>query len=317
MVFLHITIDTEFDHCAPVREQAIYCRIGGRSHGLGFVLDSFARFGIRATFFVETAHTLLLGPEPMRPVVDAILAAGHDVQMHVHPLWLGEAEGWAQLGDAMHELDEACCRRLIEAGQASFAAWQAPPPLAFRAGNLAMGRNAYRALRACGIAISSSVGVAIHASAEPELWIENGRRVIEGVVEVPVLGYADAMLGERRHIKNLTITGSGARETIALLRRAEASGIEDIVLLTHPFEFVKRLDEDYIAMEPSRVNQTRLRALCEWVSASSDCRSATFRERAPIWIEKGSVDDQPLAAPLSAALTRMVENKLNDLIRWY
>lgn len=317
MSFLHITIDTEFDHRAPDREQAIYCRIGGRSHGLSFLLESFAAFDIRATFFVETAHTLLLGTEPMRPVVDAVLEAGHDVQMHVHPLWLGETEGWPQLRDHMHELDEACCRRLIEAGQAAFATWQAPPPLAFRAGNLAMGRAAYRALRECGIPISSSLGVGIHRSPEPELWIENGRRVIEGVVEVPVLGYADLTVGERRHIKNLTIIGSGAKETVAVLRRARQAGIEDIVLLTHPFEFVKRLDEDYIAMEPSRVNQGRLRALCEWVAKTPDCRTATFRERAPCWIERGSVADLPLAAPLSAALVRMVENKLNDLIRWY
>jgi len=317
MSFLHITIDTEFDHRARAREQAVYCRIGERSHGLDFLLECFADHDLRASFFVETGHTLLLGAEPMRPIVARILEAGHDVQMHVHPLWLAEAEGRTDIEDSMSALDEASCRRLIESGQAAFAAWGAPPPLAFRAGNLAMGRGVYCALRSCGIPISSSVGLGIHRSSDPELWIENGRRVIEGVVEVPVLGYADARLGERRHIKNLTITGSGLREMIALLERARAAKLEDVVLLTHPFEFIKRLDELYIEMEPSRVNQARLRALCAWVAASPHLRTATFEERAPAWLANGSVADTPLAAPLSAALARAVENKLNDLLRWY
>jgi hypothetical protein len=212
----------------------------------------------------------------------------------------------------MDELDEATCRRLIAAGQDAFAAWGAPAPIAFRAGGLAMGRTVYRALSACGIPVSSSIGVGIRPAAEAELWIENGRRPIEGVMEVPVLGYADAIWGRRRHHKNLTITGSGTRETIAVLRRASAVGIEDVVLLTHPFELIKRHDEQYIRIEPDRVNQARLRALCAWVRGTDICRTATFRERLPSWMRRGRVEDAPLTAPLGPALARMIENTLND-----
>jgi hypothetical protein len=325
-----ITIDTEysaggyFEHPEtenPVTDQVVFCRIGDRSHGLGFLLETFAEFGVKATFFIEGAHTLMLGPEPMRAAVAAILDAGHDAQLHIHPMWLAGENGripTRPVNDSIHAMDEESCRRAIEAGQAAFSAWGAPPPSSFRAGNFAMGRAAYRTLSSCGIPISSSIGVGISRPDETELWIEGGRRIIDGVVEVPVLAYADAHFGARRHLRNLSITGSGTSETAAVLLNARAQGVEDVVLLTHPFEFIKKYDFRYRDLEPNRVNQRRLRKLCAWLSASEGAfKTVTFTERAGAWLERGEAQSAPVLAPLSTSLMRMVENKLNDSIRWY
>ena len=321
-----ITIDTEFSAGgdgaaglkAPVTDQAVFCYIDGQSHGLEFLLRSFAEFGIKATFFVEAAHTLLIGPEPMRAAVAAILAAGHDVELHLHPMWLAAAAGEkAPLNDSMAALDEAQCRYLYETGLAAFAAWGAPAPIAFRAGNLQMGRAAYRALKPYGMALSSSIGIAIHAPPEPLLQIENGRRMIDGILEIPVLTFADLTLGARRHLHNLTITGAGAAETRAMLRQARASGLEEVILLTHPFEFIKKFDDRYQDLAPNRVNQRRLHGLCRWLAAQRDAfETTTFRERAPLWQKIGETTPQSLASPLPASLWRIIENKANDRFRW-
>ena len=330
MIGVHITIDTEFsaggyfsnpDTCVPVTDQAVFCNVDGRSHGLGFLLQTFAEFRIRGTFFIEAAHTLMLGSDPMRPAVDAILAAGHDVQLHIHPMWLA-AEGGrrpiAPVADSIGSLDEDTCKRLIECGQKAFRTWGAPAPLAFRAGNLDMGRAAYRALKACGIRISSSIGIAIHAPSDAGLWIESGRRRIEGVMEIPVLAYADLTLGDRRHMKNLTVTGCGSREVCAVLRAAETRGLEDAVLLTHPFEFIKQSRFRPSRLTGNRINQHRLQHLCQFLASSDGTfRSATFADMAERWLQHDAESGLPLFVPFSAALMRVIENKLNDAIWWY
>ena len=129
----------------------------------------------------------------------------------------------------MEALDEAEAGFLIETGLASFETWRAPRPLAFRAGNLQIGRPAYRALKANGIAISSSLGLAIHRTRDASLWIENGRQRIEGVLEVPILTYSDLKFGRRRHLKNLTnITTLDLRKT-----NITDAGLEHLAGLTN------------------------------------------------------------------------------------
>ena len=330
MTHVLITIDTEFsaggcfDHprrSGPITDQAVFCRINGRSRGLGFLLATFARFHIKATFFVEAAHTLMLGFEPMRPAVEAILQAGHDVQLHIHPMWLDPPAGTdprVARNDSVADLDDASCAHVIDAGLVAFAAWGAPRPIAFRAGNLQMGRGTYRVLREREIPISSSIGVAIDRPRESELWIESGNKVIDGIIEIPVLAYSDLDLGGRRHMRNLTVTGCGSGETLELLRAAQASGLADIVLLTHPFEFIKKWDDGYARIRRNRINQRRLIALCEALAHSSDLFStATFAERACEWLrDRVPSKEIHLRVPLLAAATRIVENKVNDYIWW-
>src|SRR5262249_23597470 len=92
-----ITVDTEFsiagaltypDRYRPVSDPPVYGRIGEREHGLGFLLACLAEHGLAATFFVECLNPSYFGDAPMGRVVGRLLAAGQDVQMHLHPEWL-------------------------------------------------------------------------------------------------------------------------------------------------------------------------------------------------------------------------------------
>jgi len=320
MTTLLITVDVEFSagndpdgsgRRVPVTDRAVFCRIGERSHGLGFVLETFSQYGIKATFFVEAAHTLVLGHEAMRPAIAAIRDAGHDLQLHIHPMWMhgGRIRG----NDSIAALDRETCRSLIETGIDAFAEWGLPKPLAFRAGNLQMRRQVYEALSACGIPISSSIGMAIHLPKERELQIESGHRRINGIVEVPLLTYSDLALGSRRHLKNLTVTGSGTRETLAVLSRARALRHEEVVLATHPHEFIKRSRGNYAEISPNRINQRRLQLLGEWTKALG-MPAETFTQRAPLWLSTPDVGSSSLSVPWTAALGRVIENTLSDLI---
>jgi peptidoglycan/xylan/chitin deacetylase (PgdA/CDA1 family) len=252
-----ITIDTEFsvggafadpERRQPIGETNVTCPVGGREQGLGFLLETFARHGTKATFFVEALQTAWFGDEPMGRVVERIVAAGQDVQLHIHPCWTAfRATDWRQrLGGT--NPDDRCdgrkpaeLQRLIEDGIAALQRMGAPRPIAMRTGNLRADRNVYRAMRGAGLTVASNVGLGYAPPAEPELRLRGGRHRIEGVLEVPVLTYRQ--LGGRAD-RLFTTTACSWTETERLLRSARAAGVETLVLLTHPFEFIKgdRLD---------------------------------------------------------------------------
>ena len=138
------------------------------------------------------------------------------------------------------------------------------------------------------------------------------------VLEVPILTYSDLKFGRRRHLKNLTVTGSGTGESRSVLQRACDAGLEDIVILTHPFEFVKRRNGGYDTITPNRVNQTRLIRLCQEIIASGDYLQArTFSDKAGEWLAGGDLPAVPVAASAPASCFRMLENGLNDTIWSY
>ncbi len=323
-----ITIDTEFsiggafadpERRRPIGEANVTCPVGGREQGLGFLLDTFARHGVRATFFVEALQTAWFGDEPMGRVVERVLAAGQDVQLHLHPCWTAfrEPDWRARLGSG--DPDDHCdgreageLQRLIEDGAAALQRMGAPRPIALRTGNLRADRNVYRAMRSAGLPVASNIGLGLNRPADPSLRLRGGRRRIEGVLEAPVLTYAQGLGGRERLF---TTTSTSWRETEHLLWAAQAGGVETVVLLTHPFEFVKGDRLDPARQRANRINQDRLERLCAFLAANRDRFDApSVAEAAPGWLAAPEAPEPRLATPLWPALGRAVENRANDLI---
>lgn len=95
---------------SPIGAQNVLCEVNGRSEGLGFMLETFRAHDIRATFFTEVLQTAFFGDRPMSEPVQSIAAAGHDLQLHPHPVWtyfdhpnwqqhlVAQLAGWMQRG---------------------------------------------------------------------------------------------------------------------------------------------------------------------------------------------------------------------------
>lgn len=328
MVDVCITIDIEFDiagafawpdRARPLGEPHVYCPAGGRENGLAFLLDTFARHDIRATFFVEVAQISYFSDAPMGRVVERIRAAGHDVQMHLHPCWhyFRDPDWPARLGSVPP--NDHCDGRalsdlvgMIEDGLEAFARWGLARPIAFRSGNLHSDRTLYRALSECGIAVSSSIGLAIAPPAEPELQLTGGRAWIEGVLELPVLTYRELAIGRWRRNRLLTIAAASSRESIALLRQALQTNAGPVVILTHAFEYIHGAMRSGQA-RPNGMTQRRLTELCVFLRENRDAFSpVTFAQAHERWLAAGPIAGTVLRPPLPAVLRRMFENKLAD-----
>ena len=324
-----ITIDTEFSIAGaftnagqqPVAEPLVWCNVDGQSEGLGFMLKTFAKYDVQATFFVETVHRFWFKNDPMRPIAQQIRAEGHEVQLHTHPGWsLFAHQDWWDQARAQRGRDDFKARTvassvaLIEQGIATFKEWDLPRPLAFRSGNLQHDDNLYQALAQTGIPYSSNVGVGIYDSGDPRYTLYSGQHERHGVRELPVLTFSDWTIGNKRHIKSLTIAGSSFAETRSLLEKARAAGIPLVVILTHPFEFVHNHDITFAQNRRHDLTQRRLVQLCKFLKDNDDRFDACGLAQAAAALPA------PTAAPANTllegalwqALPRMVAQVAHD-----
>jgi len=323
-----ITVDTEFsiagafrDSAAfPMAEQRVWCVADEESHGLGFMLNCFRTYGITATFFVEVLNRHYFKHDPMRRIAEQLHMAGHDVQLHLHPCWtIFQHDDWRTRARTVSGLDAFAGRaeddsvRLMEYGLQTFHAWNLPTPTVFRTGGLQHDDTLFRAQARAGIPYSSHVGVAVFDSGDADYRLYSGRHERHGVIECPTLSFQDWKVAGKAHLKTLTITGSSFAETRMLLEQAHRMGIEQVVILTHPFEYVHSVDRPVARMRRHRVNQRRLRQLCAYLHHHSDrfatCGMAAAAARP---MRAASSRNVLLKGSLLKAVPRMVEQAAYD-----
>jgi hypothetical protein len=326
-----ITIDTEFsiggaftypNRYVPLGEEVVRCEVNGREEGLGFMLDTFGEFGIKATFFVEALQTAYFGDVPMGRLVDRIAKAGHDLQLHLHPCWLHfRKRGWKTgkerpndscMGRTDAELDE-----MLEIGYYAFDRWKQPRPIALRTGGFETDLAVYRAMERAGMRFASNIALGMREPAESELQLTGGRAQVGKIVELPVLSYrSPVILGRRkRQMRSVSITGASWPETRSLMWEARKTGTTPVVLLTHAFEFIKRRDFRFAELRPNRLNQHRLRQLLQFLKDNpDDFVPTTFRDYAEKPEQTATPRQPALSVPMSLAVIRAVGNALNDRV---
>jgi len=98
---------------------------------------------------------------------------------------------------------------------------------------------------------------------------------------------------------------------------AHARGISPVVVLTHPFEFVKGDAPGGDRCVANRINQRRLQSVCRFIAENADRFSAvSFGAAASRWLQDGELAAPELEAPLFPVLRRIVENVANDYLRF-
>lgn len=322
-----ITIDTEFSiggafadkGCHPVAEPMVWCDVDGRSEGLGFLLDCFREHRITSTFFVEALHRSYFKHDPMGPIARKIRDEGHDVELHAHPCWsVFEHGDWrARVASEPRQDDflgrsEDSSARLIEQGLDTFRNWGLAAPQVFRSGSLQHDDTLYRALARTGMPFSSNVGLAIFDSGDPRYSLYSGRHVRHGIVECPVLTFSDWSIAGRKHLKSLTIAGTSFAETRCLLDQAQLAGIEQVVILTHPFEYVQSRDLGRQRARRHGVNQRRLWSLCRYINQNRDRFATSGLAHAASLPRAGGPDNTLLEGSLWRSLRRMATQVTYD-----
>lgn len=287
-----LTVDTEFawrHHAAGLDLDTIYERsLEPAGVGLGHQLEQLSRYGLKACFFVDPMPALVFGLAPVKRMVDTILAAGQEVQLHLHPNWTGAQEGdrAARYGRfQMHEytLDEQI--GLVRGATELLVAAGAPHPIAFRAGGYAANEDTLQALAGLGFVYDSSHNGAEAAESRITLPPERIAPVMRGLVEVPVTVIEDAP-GIWRTFQLCALSSA---EAAAALDHAAAEDHAAVTIVSHGFELANRL-----GTRPNAVHVRRFDVLCRLLAArADDLPTMHFRDRPALALDR---NDRPLAA---------------------
>ena len=272
-----LTIDTELTwrHHAPEagwqRNFALSCDPAGV--GIPYQLAQLARHRLKACFFVDPMPALVFGLEPIRRMVEPIVAAGQEVQLHLHSFWHDLAEGREE--DARFELtrfDRAGQRRLIECARDLLVQAGAPAPIAFRSGSFAANEDTLAALHDLGIAFDSSHNGTDHPwpSALPLPPSLIDPQEIGGLVEVPVTQIWRRDGG----LRPFQICALSTREMEAALRHAAANGHPLVTVVGHSIELASR-----DGRRPNALIRRRFDRLCAFLDAHrASLSTARFAE---------------------------------------
>lgn len=256
--------------------------------GVPYQLKMLAEHGLSACFFVDPMPALVYGLEPVRRMLEPILDAGQEVQLHLHSFWHDLAEG--NRDDARFELtkfDGAAQRELIEKARELLMAAGAPAPVAFRSGSYAADADTLRALAGLGFAWDSSHNGADHPwpSALPLDPALIDPAACEGVVEIPVSQIRRPDGG----LRPFQLCALSRQEMKAALRHAARHDHPTTTIVSHSFELATR--------DGKRVNKL-VRGRFDWL-----CRFLAENEATMPTTRFDALDAAPpprAAAPLPA-----------------
>ena len=218
-----------------------------------------------------------------------------------------------QVTDRCSEIDVSQLTGLINEGAARIETWTGTPPSGMRTGNFSTAKSVFEAMRQAGLRYSSNICLAIERPPEQDLALSGGVHRIAGICELPVTCFADIGPIGRGRLRPMQVTALTGREQINLLDTAHASGNPVVVIVTHPFEFLKKRDFRYTDFRPNQLVQRRFRQLCTFLAENSD-RFEVLPLAVAADALAGSQRWTDLTGNRVSAIFRAVQNGINDRV---
>jgi hypothetical protein len=307
-----LTIDTELmwrHHVAGLDIETIVARsLEPAGVGIAWQLAQLRRHGLKACFFVDPMPSLVYGLDWMKRVVHAILEAGQEVQLHLHPNWTGAkaADGGASYGAfELIDYDYNEQAELLAGASDMLVAAGAPEPIAFRAGSYAASDDTLGALAELGFLYDSSHNGSEHPW--PSACSLGARQIApiahRGVIEVPVTLIEDRW----GHLRHFQICALSAAEMRAALDHAVRHRHVAVTVVGHGFELANRA-----GTRPNAVHVRRFEELCRMLGqrrgAMTTCH---FADRPDLALGH---DDAPLKPNMLRTGLRQAEQLWSNLV---
>ena len=266
--------------------------------GVPYQLEMLRRHGLKACFFVDPMPALIYGPDPVRAMLEPILAAGQEVQLHLHSFWhdlVGDRVDSPRFELTGFDAEEQ--RALIATARDLLVEAGAPAPVAFRSGSYAADLATIAALDSLGLRFDSSHNGADHPwpsalPLDPALIdpVEIGR-----VIEVPV-----TQIRRGEGLRPFQICALSIQEMEAALRHADRRNHPVVTIVGHSFELASRDGRRVNALVRGRFDR-----LCSFLEAhAADMPTATFAELGDVTT---SARSEPLPERPLRTARRLVE----------
>lgn len=312
MTCVFLTIDTELmwrHHVSGLDADAIVQRsLEPAGVGIGWQLDQLKRHDLKATFFVDPMPCLLYGTEWMKRCVGAILDAGQEVQLHLHPNWAGAKAGDGGEGHAAFELIDYSFNEqvdLIAGASDMLTAAGVPEPVAFRSGSYSASDDTLGALAELGFLYDSSHNGSEHpwpsAISLDRMQIAPVKH--RGVIEVPVTIIED----QRGHLRHFQICALSTAEMRDALDHAARENHASVTIVGHGFELANRA-----GTRPNAVHVRRFETLCRGLAERRGVLMTThFADRPELPLDR---EDKPLGPNTLRTTWRQAEQLWSNLV---
>lgn len=305
-----LTVDVEFawrHYAAGYDVDTIYARsIEPAGVGLSFQLAQLARHGLKACFFVDPMPALVFGIDPVRWMVETILAAGQEVQLHIHPNWRGadESDRKTRYGRfQLHEYGADEQRDLLVTATELLVAAGAPPPIAFRAGSYSANDDTLRALADLGFVYDSSHNGGEAQVSRIRLAPTQIAPVMRQLVEVPVT-VIEELPGR---LRTFQLCALSRHEAAAALDHAMAEAHQAVTIVSHGFELANRA-----GTHANAVHVRRFDALCRRLAErAAELPTRHFADRPVLALD---ADDRPLGPALWRRRARQAEQAWSNWV---
>ena len=284
----------------------LYGRTPAGSFGIDYQLAALKRWGLRATYFVEPLASGFYGREYLAELVGRLVAAGQDVQLHLHTEWLSDMHDAllpSSFRQFLHEFDEDEQTALIGWGMRALESCGAPRIRAFRAGSYGADAATLRALLRNGIRMDSSYNP-VFVGSTCKLPVERVQLqpwLLNGVLEFPVSVFEDYP----GHMRHAQLCACSLSEMTRALELAWRQGWGHFTILLHSFELVRDRTSS-AAPRPDQTNIRRLEGLCEFLTVNrSRFRTSVYSEVNPD--SRYSLEAAPLRTGVLRAVSRVAQ----------
>ncbi|MEI9849592.1 MAG: polysaccharide deacetylase [Sphingomonas sp.] len=312
MTSVFLTIDTELmwrHHTAGLDADTIVHRsLEPAGVGVGWQLAQLRRHDLKACFFVDPMPAMVYGLDWLKRIVAAILEAGQEAQLHLHPNWAGATAGDHGASHAAFELidyDFHEQAELIAGASDMLVAAGAAEPVAFRAGSYAASDDTLAALAELAFLYDSSHNGSEHpwpsACSLPERQI--APVLHRGVTEVPVTLIED----RAGHLRHFQICALSAAEMRAALDHAIRHAHAAVTIVGHGFELANRA-----GTRPNAVHVRRFEELCRMLGERRGAMTTRhFADRPALELGR---DDAPLKPNALRTGLRQAEQLWSNLV---
>lgn len=294
-------------------KEAMRCYIYGATpkgqYGLPFQLELLKRYGLKATFFVESLFAEGFGLAPLAEIVDLIGSAGQEVQLHLHPEWVDKFPTPILPGRSglnLRDFTEEEQKTLIGKGLDNLRRCGLGGIDAFRAGSYGADFATLRALKAYGIPYDTSYNYCYRNSS---CSLHTDRPLVqpallEGIYEIPI-GFFEERPGRFRHTQ---LTACSLAELIFLLQQAHRQAWYSLVLVSHSFELLNST-----RTRPDPIVIRRFEKLCRFLAEHPGrFRTRHFNElaRGEVLVDGHAGQSEPLRSNWLRTVQRYAEQML-------
>ncbi len=206
------------------------------SYGIEKICRIFNDFDIRATFFLDVGEITKWGEKELKAVTDCLKASGNEIQLHVHPNYLGDPSKYYFWQYALLKQSE-----IIREAKKIFEEIVGYSPQAFRAGSYGANDETLHALALAGISLDFS---AYFEKKNCKMLLPAGNCPNDvyyqsGVYEIPVSTFGLNLFGLRYRSK-VDINSSATSELINVIELMTTNDYNPIIMFMHSFSLADR-----------------------------------------------------------------------------